>query len=61
MCALSLPKLIEVTDHGTGTLQHNWFDGSQTSLGEYALGIYSGLWAYNGMCSHDFISDIRMG
>jgi amino acid transporter len=37
------------TGHGTGNFSHNWFEGSSTDLGNYALALYSGLWAYDGI------------
>jgi amino acid transporter len=36
------------TGHGAGNFSHNWFEGSSTDLGNYALALYSGLWAYDG-------------
>jgi hypothetical protein len=36
------------TGHGAGNFSHNWFEGSSTNLGNYALALYSGLWAYDG-------------
>jgi hypothetical protein len=37
--------------HGAGNFSHNWFEGSSTNLGNYALALYSGLWAYDGTMS----------
>jgi hypothetical protein len=36
------------TGHGAGNFSHNLFEGSSTNLGNYALALYSGLWAYDG-------------
>jgi hypothetical protein len=35
------------TGHGAGNF-HNVFEGTSTNLGNYALALYSGLWAYDG-------------
>lgn len=40
--------LMIATGHGAGNFSHNWFEGSSTNLGNYALALYSGLWAYDG-------------
>jgi L-type amino acid transporter 9 len=40
--------VVLVTGHGAGNFNHNWFEGSSTNLGNYALALYSGLWAYDG-------------
>lgn len=37
------------TGHGAGNFSQNWFAGSSTNLGNYALALYSGLWAYDGI------------
>lgn len=41
--------VVLVTGHGAGNFNHNWFEGSSTNLGNYALALYSGLWAYDGI------------
>lgn len=40
--------LMVATGHGAGNFSHNLFEGSSTNLGNYALALYSGLWAYDG-------------
>ena len=47
--------VVLATGNGAGNFRHNWFEGSSTNLGNYALALYSGLWAYDG------ISLIRCG
>jgi len=42
-------KLIVATGHGAGNFSQNLFEGSSTNLGNYALALYSGLWAYDGI------------
>lgn len=34
--------------HGAGNFSRNWFAGTSTNLGNYAMALYSGLWAYDG-------------
>jgi amino acid transporter len=46
--------------HGAGNFSHNWFEGSSTNLGNYALALYSGLWAYDGI-SFLVYANVRVG
>ena len=47
----NLHKLILATGRGAGNFSHNWFEGTSTNWGNYALALYSGLWAYDGILS----------
>ncbi len=53
-------RLTVATGHGAGNFSHNVFEGTSTNLGNYALALYSGLWAYDGP-SRSCIADIRLG
>ena len=44
-------ELIIAMGRGEGNFSQNWFEGSSKNLGEYALALYSGLWAYDGIFS----------
>ena len=47
------------TGHDAGNFSHNWFEGSSTNLGNYALALYSGLWAYDGISSFSLASHVN--
>ena len=38
-----------VSGHSAGNFSRGWFDGTSTNLGDYALALYSGLYAVNGI------------
>lgn len=48
--------VVTITGHGAGNFSQGWFNESSSSLGDYALALYAGLWAFDGWDNLNYVA-----
>ncbi|KAK7204573.1 amino acid permease [Myxozyma melibiosi] len=48
--------VVAITGNGAGNFSQGWFYGASSSLGDYALALYAGLWAFDGWDNLNYVA-----